>query len=88
MIIKSNQKDKFRRKHIVKVTLKKNTYDEGYIILPLSITNYSLHEFQELVLIFRIFIFEKLLYDNSNFPYIFPFYFRESHLCIWCESMA
>ena len=42
-IINSNHKDKFRRKHIVKVTFCKKGCCKGNGVLPLNITNYFLN---------------------------------------------
>jgi hypothetical protein len=38
-IIKGNQKDKFRRKHIVKITFRKKGYCQDDVIFSLSINN-------------------------------------------------
>jgi hypothetical protein len=51
MIINDNKKNKFKRKHIVKIIFRKKWYFKGDVVLILSITN-LLHEFWNQCLFF------------------------------------
>jgi len=69
MIIK---KDKFKRKHLVKVTFRKKGCCKGVTALFFSITN-SLRESLKLMFIFRTLNFLQLLGENFYFFTIFIF---------------